>query len=539
MAKRLIRINSILGGHNPTLYNGLEGGYSAGIAIDPDEPLADTGASVRSIRTAGVLRPVAYGAFDGAEIDGNVIKIITSPQTSKVYAILVNGDIVSYSSTLGTETLVGTVAGSNAEGAELYNNYIYIFGTGASKNDISRYGPLDGTPTLTDAVWTGATLGSQTGLGNATYPSIRGSGNLPKHWAAAHVDGNLYVLDYDGTTTTAATRGKGLVHKIRTKYGSAAEGDTNDNSAYNVLDLPFGFYPTCIASYGKDIAITAVQTNGTVLEVGKSFLFLWDTTDTNTFYRMVPLPDPIATALLSNNGILSVWGGRLTATGGYSLYNYAGGLQMQEVVSFDEGHPPLPGAVDAFGDRVVWGSFVTYPANAAVIWAYGSKDNRVPRALHCIAKATASATSTDGLVTAIKFAEQASNARPQMVIAWRDASAYGIDKRSTTYQASQWQSELFNIGAPFNVLKVHIPLGIAIAANMTITPTVYTDDSNSSQALTTINNTNFSGKRRVSLPAKITGQNNLLLDLLWGGTALCPVLFPIDILIDVQEQATK
>src|SRR3990167_1579315 len=115
--------DSILGGVNPTQHFGVPGGYSASIGIDPDFPLADSGSVERSIRTAGVLRPVAYEAFDGSNVTANPIAIITCPKTALVYVVLSNGRLISYSSSLGSETLIGTVSGNAAQGAAYHNNY--------------------------------------------------------------------------------------------------------------------------------------------------------------------------------------------------------------------------------------------------------------------------------------------------------------------------------------------------------------------------------------------------------------------------------
>ena len=85
-----------------------------------------------------------------------------------------SSDILLYSV---SATTIGTVTGNVANGAEIYNDYLYI----TTGTDVSRYGPLSGSPALTNSVWTGATLGSQTALTNTTYPTINGA-PIPKHW---------------------------------------------------------------------------------------------------------------------------------------------------------------------------------------------------------------------------------------------------------------------------------------------------------------------------------------------------------------------
>ena len=322
--------------------------------------------------------------------------------------MLSNGRLISYNSSLASETLIGTVAGGTATWAEYYNNYIYIFGTGASTDDVSRYGPLNNSPTLVDNAWKGATLGTQTALTNTTYPTLR-SVSMPNHVAHVHGDNSLYFLDF--------INGQGLVHRINTKKVTD-EGDTNGTtvvSAYNALDLPFGFYPTSIESFSKSLFITGIYTVDTTVNQGKSAFVLWDPTDTVSFYLgPIFFTDPLATACLNVNGAIYVWTGN--AQNGVRLLKYIGGESVSEIVFQEEGLPPFAGAVDALGSRIVWGGFTTNPAVAGCVWAWGSKDSRIPAGLHNVMKTTS--TGTSPTVSALKYVLQASNIAPRLIPAW-------------------------------------------------------------------------------------------------------------------------
>lgn len=511
-------IRTILAGISPMSDVTTDGQYDSAIAIDPDFPIADTGAN--AVRPSGALRPVAYAKFSSTECNGNPYWITTSPKTSLVYTYLSSGKFNSYSSGLGSETNIGTPTSGAGNGMAYYNNYIYL----ATPTNISRYGPLDGSASLSNTVWTGSTLGSQTALVNTTYPSIRGSGTVPNHPMHVHVDNKLYFGD--------VVNGQGVIHFIKTTKVTD-QGDTNSGSTYNALDLPFGFLPMDIESYGNDLAILAVQTTNATLDQGKAVLFLWDTTS-DTFYEQIPLPDTFGTALLNVNGGLYYWGGNFTATGGHSLYQYLGGRTVKLLAPIPEGHPPLAGAVDAVGSKIVWGSFQTYPTNSACVWAFGSKTGQ--SGLHNIAKATASASSTDGLVTALAFSEQRSLAMPGLLIGWRDAGAFGIDSLSTTYQTHYWRKR-FSVGRPFRIKRVRFPLGAAVASNMTLVPTWYVDDLSSNTAGTTINTTNYAASERyIEQYPGVTGKNDFTLQLVWSGTALLPVKLPIEIDVEYISQ---
>jgi hypothetical protein len=533
MALIPIRFDSIFGGHTQYQYGARPGQYLKGVGIDPDLPISD---AVGDRLTSGAIRPSAYAKFSGANIDSNVIAIITTPKTSLIYAVTAGGKIISYTSAFGSETLVGTVTGSNAEGAFYYNNYIYITGTGASKNDISRYGPLDNSPAITNAWWSGLSL---TALTNNTYPSLRGGGTIPQHWGHVHTDNFAYFCDFKN--------GQGFISAIKTSK-TTDEGDTNNGSAYNVLDLPFGYYPVDIESYGTDLAIAAFQTtNGTITQ-GKAAIFLWDTVS-GSFYEQVPLLDPLVTALLNNNGRLTVFSGSISTgtdvSNGYRISVVTGPQSVQETFYSNEGHTPIQGAVASIGNKLMWGTFqqvnTTTPASPtyyASVMALGSKDASIPSGLHGIVKTTATATAADGLVTAIANVQNSSFSYPKLAVGWRDSTSFGIDSQSTTYGTSLLQFPKVVVGRPFVVKQVRMNLGTAVAANMTITPTVFLDDfsSSSTTGLTVINSTNYaSSQRHILMYPDINGDHDFTLQLVSSGTALLPILLPVEVLIETKE----
>lgn len=522
--EKSLTINQLFKGQSAAQYFGADGTYNTSVAIDPDLPIVST-----DIRTSGFAVPVGYAKFSGANVTTPVIRLITNPKNTNVYAVTTGGRLISYTSAFGSETLIGTVAGSNATWAEYYNNYIYIFGTGASKDDISRYGPLNNSPALVDNVWKGATLGSQTALTNTTYPTLRGV-SMPNHAAHVHGDNSLYFCDF--------INGQGLIHRINTKKVTN-EGDTNGTtvpSLYNALDLPFGFYPTALESYGTSLMVLGIYTTDTTVNQGKSAFVLWDTTDTNSFYLgPVYLADPLATALLNVDGEIIVWTGN--SVNGVRLSKYSGGQSLTDIAYQEEGLPPLAGAVDALGNRIVWGGYNTNPTTGAIVWAYGSKDARLPKGLHNIVKTSSAGTSP--FTTALKYIQQSSNVTPKVVPAWTDASASGIDQYSTSATLASVIRWMFNVGQKFEIKKILIPLAGAVGASTTITPKLYFDDLSTNKTLTVINTTNYSAKRKIvykGTELKDTlAFNNIVLELTWTSTDPLPVGFPITLVVDVKE----
>lgn len=366
MGKIKLTIDSIFEGQTPSYAFGSKNQYLAGIGIDPDMPLTD---DTTDVKTGGAIRPVNYTAFSGTEVTSYPVAILTTPKNTNVYTVTANGRLISHSSALASGTSLGVVSGNVASHATYYNNYIYI----STPTDVSRYGPLDGTPALTNAFWT-STL-SLTALTNTTYPNSLLSTPYPNHFMTTHVDGCLYILDY--------ASGKGMVHKISTKK-STYEGEINGTtiaSAYNILDLPFNYMPMTISSFGNDLVLAASFTTNSTIMQGKAALFFFNPADTTpSFYRTVNLPDAVCTGLKYINGTLYGISGDLG--GGYRLWQYAGGDTVEILKIIESGNPPFPQTVDAVGNRIVWAADTIFPIVTSGIYAYGSKSDLFPRGLH-------------------------------------------------------------------------------------------------------------------------------------------------------------
>lgn len=488
------------------------------------------GALVASVASSGSGSSFSTDGFEiGRDYDGAFGSILTDDvavlnralSIAEIQSIYQAGaKFLSYSSALGSETVVASPASATGNGLAYYNNYIYI----ATNTDIARYGPLNGTPAYTASVWTGATLGSLTALTNTTY-GFQSSYAFPNHPMVVHGDGALYVCDY--------INGAGKIHRVKTTK-TTFEGDTNNVSAYGALTLPFGFLPTDIQSYGTDLVILAVQTTDTVINQGRAAMFFWDASAT-TFYRgPLYLPDSLATALEIMNGYLYIWSGN--ASGGVRLSKYIGGDSIQEILFQEEGTPPPPGATSVYGNRIYWGNHITYPADVLGVFSWGSKTERLPAGLHCVARAN-NTTTTMPAITALVPAEQANGSRNRLLIAWRDSAGYGISKLSTTgTHIAVWRSEIVNVGGKFKIEEIRIPLGAAVTTNMSIIPKVLIDDASTTVTLPTISTTLYDGARKVEYYSlelnECLGQNNFMLELNWSGTAALPVTTPIVIIYD-------
>lgn len=531
MAEKTFKIENILGGQSPTIFFRNEGQFLSSAGIDPD--LAFPGSPFTN-RASGAIAPIGYAAFSGAAVNGAPMWIITNPKNNLVYTYLASGRLISYSSVLGSETEIGTPTSGAGNGAVYYNNYIYLM----TPTDVSRYGPLNGTPALTNTVWTGATLGTQTALNNTAYLSSGVS--YPNHAAHVHTDNALYFCDFVPNTGAAGNAGKGIIHKIKT-IKVIDEGDTNDGSLYNALDLPFGYMPMDIESYGTDLAIVAIQTIDSTVHQGQSAMFLWDTIS-DSFYRQVPITDPLVSAIFNRNGRLHVFSGN--SNNGFRVSQYLDGYSFQTLDFFEEGYSPFAGAVDGYGDRITFGGVTTEPVNAAVAFSLGYKSPHLPpNARHVPVRTSSSSSATGKAVTSLKYVTQASGIYPRIVIGYKDSYGSVLDKISGA-ATSVFRSEIFVVERPFSISRIRIPLSDAVGANTTIVPKLYFDNGTTTKTLATINNTNYSGNRIVNYKAQeieetatsgYNGQHNFFIEFTMSGSDNIHILLPIEITVTILD----
>lgn len=319
--------------------------------------ITGTGSSHDNVSRVGPLNTLPYDGQTGNFTVGLTVTGGTSGASGVIMADVDGG-------ATGTLTL-GFIQG-------IFEDNETITDTGTGSASVNRtFASL-----ITNGVWTGATLGTQTALVDTSYPITLFSVGYLNHHGIAHADGAAYFLDNK--------QGRGFIHKIQTTR-TTNEGDTNDGSAYQSvgdLSLPHNVIPMTLCSYGTDIVIAGTQTFSESINQGNAILAFWNAAD-ELFYRIIKLPDPICSALTYSNGVLYGLSGSLT--GGYRLWRYVGGDAIETLKFIEDGYPPLQNAITFAGNRVVWAANTTTPFVSSGLYAYGSKSDLFPRGLHNIA----------------------------------------------------------------------------------------------------------------------------------------------------------
>ena len=518
-----ITIDSILQGRSSLNYFDREGQFRDSLAIDPDLE-ANTGDN----RASGWLVPQPSVALGGNALDDEALWMSTTPKDDNVYVYDRSGKV--YTVVLATNTISDLNNGvalstSSGNGQSYYDNYMYW----ATNTNVSRR--LISSGAITNSYWTSLSLSA---LGNGvTYPAPkRGTTKYPNHPMHRHVDGKLYIGDV--IAGYAPHTGKGAIHYVKTTK-TTVEGDTNNGSTYNALDLPYGVWPTDIESYGTDLAISAYEGNTTSGNTrGKrGHVYFWDTTS-SSFYKDVELPDPLVSALEFVNGELIAFSGN-PGDVGCRVSRYVGGYTFEEIAYLEDTQPPFAGATDHIMSKLVFGGFHS-ATNRASLWAIGSKIGKITRGVFNIM--TSSTNQNTGVcVTSCIIPENTDFTNDKYLIAWRDGNEYGIDRNATTYRNSVFQSEVFKIGKPFEIDKIRFPVAQAIAANMTLTVKLIVDQESTSTTIATINNTTYSGSERfVELSPSVRGKHDCFLEIDWSGSELITVGLPIEIIGHIIEE---
>ncbi len=531
-----IRIESILGGHAPTTDFASPDQFRGCLGIDPSLPITDDALGVNAYAQypSGLLRPCPFESLSGSAGSGRILWIENHPKSSggvtQYFTYTTTGSVATFDTNLGTVTGLsdlndgGTASGN---GCSYYDNYIYF----ARDTTIARYGPLDGTPAFTDDYWV-TTLG-KTALSDTTYPTFR-FGELPNHVLCRHSDGKLYIAD--------VVDNQGTIHYIKTRK-TTVEGDTDDGSTYDKVNVGYGLWPTAMESYGDLLVIAFCETSAITGVRGKrAKIAFWDTTSENiNNITWVEFPNSIVTALKNANGVLYVASSETReTTGQYGLRisKHIGGLSFETVANFLNGDAVGPGAIDAIGDRLFFGGTSRVPSigsgntGVSAVFSIGLEDNKLGQGLFGIGR------GADGtMVSALKVVSSRYT-NYNLPALGHSASVYAYAGSNITGSRNiLWWSQTYRLGQKFKITKIRIPLAQTLATNMTVTPKIYTDNGSgtsytggTSAGLSVINSTNYPNQRSVVMrPENLTGENNFWLELAWSGSVLCVVGLPITI----------
>lgn len=532
-----IRIESILGGEAPSSNFAAEDQFDRCLGIDPDWPLIDVDGTVLSENNFApslVLRPTALANVSSGLSD-SPMWIKDQPKDGVTYVYGDAGSVYSINAILTTVTGLGDLndgGNANGNGAAYYDNYMYF----SRDTTIARYGPLNGTPAFTDDYWVNS-LGL-TALTEQSYPTLGiGSYKMPDHVMHRHTDGKLYIADVVGN--------QGTLHYIKTTKASV-EGDTNNGSTYDALNFGFGYWPTCMASYGEYLVIGIMEAGSTYQPRYKGAkLAFWDTTSERiNFILDTEFAEPLITSIINVAGVLYIFTGTQTdssSDGGVRVLRYVGGNSLEEVVYIPNILPPRPGAIDHANGHIYFatGSNVSAPdisisesIHASCVYKIRNVNTNPSVFNSFLTKSTGLGAPDAATALVVTFPNEGpSHTFP--IVGWEDGTTRGIDGFvvGSDSAGAFWRSQVFRVGQTFKVTKIRLPLGLPVAANMTLKVRINTDEYQNTHVVDTIDNTGqYSGKQNIILrPNGITGEHSFNIDLTWSGTVPLPVTLPITI----------
>lgn len=522
--ERTIVIESILGGHADFTNLSNPDQFQTSVGINPFLPLTDSTSSYNRSLASGLIRPVPTHPIETSVSVNKPLWMIPveGGNTEGIYIYDYVGSVYSLFggslSAVGDLTDGGTAQGN---GAGYYDNFVYF----ARTTTLARYGPLgtSGTsPAFADDYWV-ATLG-KTALDSKSYPLDKGASGqygMPSHVLKRHSDGKLYIADI--------VDNRGTLHYVKTSK-TTYEGDTDAGSKYDALAFGYNQFISSIESYGSDLAVSLWESESIYQSNVPAKVAFWDTTsDRPHTITTDEFADTFITASKNVNGRLYFFSKNIYQSG-FRISLYLGGTSFQTIKEFADGDCPHNGSISVKGDKLYFASSSVKTSGSRAYSVY-----MLNTTTNAVFSVFPSHYSTTIPITSVAFDNYPSYTGLDRVgiVAGVGTSIF-TEGESYASSVTNWTSKLYNTG-PFKITKIVIPFPQAIAANMTITPVMYTDygigttyTGGSTNGFPVISNTLFSGKNYIVLrPENMTGNNNFYMTLNFSGSALCTVALPI------------
>lgn len=361
----------------------------------------------------------------GNNVTGLVKWIVSgAPHDTNMYFYDENG-VVYKETSGGTWSVLHTVPSSHGQGMAVFQNYLYC----VADSDISRYGPLDSSPTWTDS-WgsTQAASDSQTAM-----------------------------------QSTATTKfGPAMVFTNGVAFGNGNYLVWWDNTLLETqkITLPPGLSIRSLAVVNQFLMMgTWRGTSITANEEG--FVFTWDGAS-DTFNDFASIPQGgVAAMVNSKNRLIMSAGGS-----GQILMNYNPSLAIQTIpkLSISKYLEIYPGAITNWRGMTQIGLAANTNSSSIYggVYTYGSSTQLYPEVLNY--SFTISSGTQTGTTLSIGSLYGIGNS---LYIGWNDNGTYGVDKITNSndpYALAQFESLIFDAGQLYRdklakkIKAVHLPL---------------------------------------------------------------------------------
>lgn len=503
-----IVIDNIFGGFSALTYFSKPGEYVDANNIDPG--------------IDGFLRPTLVSNITST-LAGTPFWMISNPKDSNVYVYDSAGSVYSISSSAVLSDLGDLTDGgsASANGSWYLDNYIYF----VRDTTVARYGPLNGTPAFTDDYWVG-TLGKTALVDTSSmYPYALSVEVMPSHVGVRHSDGAAYFTDIVGN--------QGTIHKIKTSK-TTVEGDTDNGSEYDSLDLGYGYYPTAIESFGEYVVIGIYEGNSTQDSSQRAKLAFWDTSSLSPNKLVFEdFPNKLITAIKNDNGRLYIYSSSTQGDRHTFIHEYLGGSVFKQV-SFLHYTPPVQGGVLAKDSRI-------YHGGDTNVFAKGNFANSFD-SIHAIASSSTTTGNRD-IVSIASFGDNPINTNLFI------GAGTSIDSLNASYLSSAYstyfQSQYFKIGKPFKIKRIRFNTLSTIPDNLSLDVS-FSIDGNTCSLSGITNQTHPTKHISKLVPGQGTnggssnGNNHFNLEIYWTTSSSeivtnCVIALPIIIDVEIED----
>ncbi len=313
-----------------------------------------------------------------------------------------------YIETSGSWVKQTTLTTATGQGMRIWNDYVYFRKT----SNLSRYGPLSGSPTLTQAWQT-----SNVQTVNIHAPMEEFNGNL-------YISNGRYLGEWDGSIWT-----------------------------YNKLTLPVGWEIRSLAKLGDQLVMGGWK-GSNVYDFEKGFLWFWDGTETSPNSFQEVSEGAVNSMFVLDNNLFYVAGSQ------GNLYVYTGNTtrlkKLSTLLKGDDYVDIFPGAICAHkGDLFLGVGGATDSTDIIQgVYSYGRLNKNYPRGMN-IEHIISTGTKTG---TGVKIGAIHSVGPNEFYVGWKDGANYGIDvvTGTTPYTTSEWQSLIFDNNNPYVIKEADL-----------------------------------------------------------------------------------
>jgi len=323
---------------------------------------------------------------------------------------------------------------------------------------------------------------------------------------------------------------RGTLHFVETGK-TAIEGDTDISSTYSKVSVGYGLWPTCIESYGSDLAIAffegTTDTAAEGIKQKKAKIAFWDTNSVN-INKIIwcEFPDALITSLKNVDGVLYAFSGN-QGQKGCRVVRFIGGYSFEQVAYLPQTYPPMPGAVDSVLNELSFGGDSGIKSGYSGAYSLDSNYSLKPGSPKCVM----GFDGADRRITALEYgkSDESLQKSPLILGGQYESNLGQIVISGATYSVASWRTQAYRTASTHKIVKIRTPLttGASFVSGEHFIIDAYIDNNDIAQEIVSYDSS--SGKKKFVTRCGVVGEHNFKIQFNWNTTERTVVALPITI----------